>query len=436
MEQVSRGAVIPRRIDSTIRFFLYVLIFWLPYSPAVVEICVIISLLLWVSKRMILRGLVWRREDLLFRQKIVEYLKGFKPARTPLNKPIAFFLIVCVLSVISSHFFENAAHNFFTKTLEWFIVYFLVIEVFQEKKHIVIVLGIWVFTAFSTIIDSFIQVYFTHKDIFLGHIIGPDGRATAGFKTSNGLGAYLSLVIPFLLSLLFLSLKKGWCFFIGLLIFCLSFWSLIITASRGAGLGVGIGIAFFIYILLMQKIKVKRFSILLLLIFLSFSGICILLVLGGHIDAGFFIRNETAQWRLNVWQDTLKMIKDRPLLGHGINTYMALFETYRRDFGTNPTYAHNCYLQLTAETGIAGLLGFLWIIGRFFRHSFRSLRVSVKNNKDFMILSAGLLSGIMSFLVHSFFDTNFYSLQLSIYLWFTIGIMVSLNKVCINPLRN
>jgi len=114
------------RIDALIRFFLYVLIFWLPYSPAVIESCVIICLILWLLKRGIL----------LTKEKVsAGILKDAKPESTFLNKPIAFFLLACLLSVTGSAFFGQSLHNFFTKTLEWFIVYFLVVEVFKDKKQ-------------------------------------------------------------------------------------------------------------------------------------------------------------------------------------------------------------------------------------------------------------------------------------------------------------
>jgi len=220
MDQVSKRDLLSERIDSAIRFFLYLLFFWLPYSPAVVETCVIISLLLWITKRIFCQDPAAKFEGLSIWQKGVLFLKKFQVAPSYLNRAIAFFLIVCILSVISSSFFGVAAHNFFTKTLEWFIVYFLVIEVFQEKKHIFILLTVWVFTAFSTIFDGFLQFYFTNKDIFLGNIIEPGGRATAAFKTHNGLGAYLVIMIPFLLSLMFVSVKKNWYYLVGALAFC------------------------------------------------------------------------------------------------------------------------------------------------------------------------------------------------------------------------
>jgi len=132
-----RNLLSVERIDALIRFFLYILIFWLPYSPAVVESCVIICIVLWLLKRGIL---LTRKRN----------FSEVKPEATFLNKPIVFFLLACMLSVTSSAFFGQSLHNFFTKTLEWFIIYFLVVEVFKNKKHIYIALAVFIFTAFST----------------------------------------------------------------------------------------------------------------------------------------------------------------------------------------------------------------------------------------------------------------------------------------------
>jgi len=190
------------KINVLIRIFLYILIFWLPYSPAVIESCVIVCLILWIVKRsIILSGK--KRTGESVKSKLIWFLSAFKPEPTPLNIPIAY-----ILSVTSSAFFAQSFHNFFTKTLEWFIIYFLVVEVFKDKKHISIALGIFIFTAFATVSDSLVQFYITHKDIFLGRVIDPGSRATAGFKTSNGLGGYLTILIPGLLAWVLLGNQK------------------------------------------------------------------------------------------------------------------------------------------------------------------------------------------------------------------------------------
>jgi len=156
------------KINTLVRVFLYILIFWLPYSPAVIESCVILCLILWIVKRsIILYGK--KRTDESIKGKLIWFFSAFKPEQTHLDIPIVCFLLACILSVTSSAFFEQSLQNFLTKTLEWFIVYFLVVEFFKDKKHIYIALAVFVFTAFSTVLDSFVQFYITYKDIFLGN---------------------------------------------------------------------------------------------------------------------------------------------------------------------------------------------------------------------------------------------------------------------------
>ena len=422
------NSLLVKRIDALIRFFLYVLIFWLPYSPAVIESCVIICLILWLLKRgIIMAGN--KGSSKTSKKRLSGFLEGIKPESTFLNKPIAFFLFACVLSVTSSTFFAQSLHNFFTKTLEWFIIYFLVVEVFKDKKHIYIALAVFIFTMFSTVMDSFAQYYITHKDIFLGHVIDPGGRATAGFKTSNGLGGYLAGVIPGLLAWIFLGKQRFYYRLTALLVFLFTVWSLLITFSRGAWIGVIFGGMFLMFFVLFSKDRLKFYFSLGLLWATVFLCISLSLVLANSADQELFCRYETIQFRLNVWRDSIGMIKDKFFFGHGINTFMRVFQVYRRNFLMGPTYAHNCYIQLAAETGIVGLFCFFWIIAEVFRRSLEKIKVVFMRDRNLGALMVGLLSGIFAFLAHSSFDTNFYSLQLSAYLWFMVGVLVAIDKI-------
>ena len=112
---------VPNKMDTAIRFFLYVFIFWLPYSPAVVEICIITAFMLWLIKRAVC----------LFTDKPLSARKmmdAFIPPPGPLNQPIYYFLFVCIISVSFSAFWQQSLHNFITKTFEWFVVYFLFVD--------------------------------------------------------------------------------------------------------------------------------------------------------------------------------------------------------------------------------------------------------------------------------------------------------------------
>ncbi len=419
----------PERIDAIIRFFLYVLIFWLPYSPAVVESCVVMSFVLWVVKRAIIIGQQKRFAAPRPHRIFYQCLKGFNPAPTPLNQPIVFFLVFCLISAISSVLWRQSLPNFLTKTLEWFIVYFLVVEAFQKKTHIYIVLILFITTSLATALDSIIQAYVTHKDLFLGHSITLGGRPTAAFKTSNGLGGYLTVAMPAIFAAILFKSKNLPYRALVLVTFSFMLWSLMLTSSRGAWMGTLLGGILMLFIFFFHRQKTKLyFSLGFFLIIVSLY-LLLGLILADSSSSDLLGRFATILWRVDIWRDSIPMIKDNLWFGHGINTYMQLFEAYRTDStSANPTYAHNCYIQLAVETGIAGLFAFLWIIVEFFRKSIICLDRYWANNYNLTILAMGLLSGIFAFLVHSFFDTHFYSLQLSVYLWFMIGLGIVVLK--------
>ncbi len=125
--------------------------------------------------------------------------------------------------------------------------------------------------------------------------------------------------------------------------------------------------------------------------------------------------------RFKVWQAAFAMIKDHPILGQGIGTFMDNFRKYMPNLIIQ--YAHNCFLQIWAETGIFSLLSFLGFLVLLFSEWIKAFN----KNHNFLIL--GLLCGIFGFLVHSFFDTDLYSLQLSMLFWFTVGFTTAAAKL-------
>ena len=91
------------------------------------------------------------------------------------------------------------------------------------------------------------------------------------------------------------------------------------------------------------------------------------------------------------------------------------------------SYAHNCFLQMAADTGVIGLGGFLYLLFVFFKSSIsRAVKLKDKFYKVFVL---GLLAGILAFLMHSFFDTNLYSLPLAALFWFALGLSGAILKV-------
>jgi len=137
-------------------------------------------------------------------------------------------------------------------------------------------------------------------------------------------------------------------------------------------------------------------------------------------NSTFLIQNN----RLAYWKRSLKIIKDYPLFGCGINTYALISGSYNSGLGG---YPHNSYLQMTAETGLIGMMVFLWMLIVLFYDSIKASRI-IKVQADKMLFF-GFLTGLLGFLIHSFFDTNFYSVQLGSLLWVIIGVIVALQRV-------
>lgn len=419
----------PQKIDSGIRFFFYVMAFWLPYSPAVVEVCVAAALVLWLVKSIYLNLTGKRSTD------IAQLWAG---AALP-TRAIFWFIAAGFFSALASAFWERSFHGLFSKTLEWFVVYFLARDVFRERKTLFVLLTVFLFTAFATAVDGLLQYYWLGKDIFFGHALpSSPRRATGPFEHANDLGAFLAVSFCLALGCCWQrAAAKGKVILVGAILAVLG-WGLFLTFSRGAWLALAAGMVFFF--IFGQNRKART-----------------IVLLGGIIVAGglfsyvnFSARHlqsprlsvegmaATSGWRWNLWLSTLDMIKDRLWLGHGPNTFMPVFQEYRRAVSGNPadrwepTYAHNSFLQLAAETGVIGLGCFLWILAAVFRQGGRVIRGDQEDHVARMIWRAGL-AAVVVFLAHSFVDTNLYSLQLSLLFWLMLGAVNSQDKLLSNP---
>ncbi len=124
--------------------------------------------------------------------------------------------------------------------------------------------------------------------------------------------------------------------------------------------------------------------------------------------------------RGEYWQEAFGVIRDYPFWGSGVNTYSVVAPHYRINWGG---YPHNSYLQMFAETGMLGLGSFLWVIIVLFRWLFRTLKKAQDEALSRVLL--GVTAGFSAYLLHSFFDSTFYSVQLGILLWLQIGLAVA-----------
>lgn len=109
--------------------------------------------------------------------------------------------------------------------------------------------------------------------------------------------------------------------------------------------------------------------------------------------------------RLTIDRDCLRMLREKPLLGWGLGTFPVVypqFRTFYTSFFVNE--AHNDYLQLLVETGIAGFAIAMWFLVLTFRGAATKLQNWTETINGTVTVAA--LLGCIGILVHSFLDFN------------------------------
>ena len=109
--------------------------------------------------------------------------------------------------------------------------------------------------------------------------------------------------------------------------------------------------------------------------------------------------------RLTIDRDCLHMLVKRPFLGWGLGTFPIVYPEFRSFYTTFfVNQAHNDYLQLLVETGLAGFSIAVWFLVLVFRRAAVKLENWTETASGALTVAA--LLGCVGILVHSFLDFN------------------------------
>jgi O-antigen ligase len=154
-----------------------------------------------------------------------------------------------------------------------------------------------------------------------------------------------------------------------------------------------------------QRVKsaVLRAALALVLIVGLFVGV---VLLGGESALSRFVgtvnTNDPTTGRAHFWSVTLDIIRAHPVLGTGLGAFGVVYTRYDSRNGLfRLEQAHNDYLQVLSDGGIAGAALGLFFIVMLFRSGFTS-----RESPDYFRrgVATGALAGCFAVLVHSFFD--------------------------------
>jgi O-antigen ligase/Tfp pilus assembly protein PilF len=139
------------------------------------------------------------------------------------------------------------------------------------------------------------------------------------------------------------------------------------------------------------------------------------------------IRNfqgEISDLRLDIWKDSLNIVRDFPLTGTGFGSYVSIYPAYKTiDNEGIATHAHNDYLELLTNGGVIFAFLLVWFCFAVLRRSYSVFRA--RRDPFSIALFSGSLAGIFSILLHGITDFNLQIGANGLYFFLLMGLAVS-----------
>ncbi len=363
------------------------------------------------------RAVTIRAEDLLLivvcfawlAKMAIQKSPPFK--KSPLNAPIGVYVAVMCICTIRGVAMGNVrplvGMFFVVKLVEYYILFFMVMNQTTTSKQVRMFLFILLFT--SMVVGIYGN---TH--------IGQTSRISAPFEGSgepNTLGGYLLFILSLVGGLLLYYKKRR---IVLLFIFIFLVPTFFFTLSRASYLGALPALIAF-GLLAEDKRVLNLTAVVVILFILTFVfGPPVLRdrVMGaftpeesqtlkrvGVVSLGPSPAARVTSWRIVLTQKFPK----RPFLGYGVS---------------GAGFLDSQYILVLAETGIVGLCCFFWLMWRIWRAAF-SVYHTVKTPL-FKGLSLGYLVGLIGLLFHAIGTNTFIIIRISEPFWFFTAIVVKL----------
>jgi O-antigen ligase len=389
--------------DNVIWFSLLGFAFFSPWSIAGAQTFLILGLLLWLVK--ILISGKW------------------KFVHTPLNIPILLYLATQAISVIFSPY---KFHSLLALKEEWLLLlFFLLVNNLREEDKIKKLVGVLI--TISCLISLYaIWQHYSGMDLYRHKMLEPkDGVfiSLGLFDHHLTFGGYYMLVF-LLAAVIALSYKRqGIRRIFDMIAPVILGLSLIFSYARSAWFGAVTGMLSF------GLLRGKKFA------FLLTGGVIVLCLAVFVIEPTSWERikdislskDKTESTRIRLWQTSWNMIKDKPIWGIGLGNFSQLFNQYKVEGKyDNYSHPHNDFLNVAVNSGLLGLLAYLYLWAVFL---YTSIKTVLKNKKEGFLYSAQLAGVVtmVAFLFASLFQCYYTDAEVNMLVMFLLGITTVVN---------
>ena len=359
------------------------------------------------------------------------------------NILVIFPLLAYLASGIVSHFhssFPLASGNDLIRRVIYMGIAMVAISEFNDKQKLRRLFNWLIAAAFVVTVYGLIQYFDTRYfpnppepglDPFIWR--GAFGtRIFSTFGNPNFFGDFLVVMSPVVLALLLMKRQLHMLVLWLLIAFCV-----VTTYSKGAWLGFAAGLVFFafFYVLFFSHSNKKRIRQILIVMLIALMA-----VLGYGLRKSLKQRSDSASFRVFTWLSTWEMMKTSPIIGTGIGTYYVTYPAWRRPqiffieakHNTETDHSENEYIEVWYDEGIIGFGVFLLLLTSFLVMGYKNLKAFSTIDKHGSkhdiraYYQLGLLTAVMSQLVHNFMCVSLRFVSSGVMLWLFIGLIGAL----------
>jgi len=362
-----------------------------PWSIFALEACAMLLVVVWACRQ-------WINRELNLSDHVL-----YRPMA-------AFFALVLVQGVVGTTAYRHATYSQLLLYAAYGMLVFVVTQTLRRSSQFEMLAKL--FTGYGAVVATFAvlqglgpngKLYWIRTSEQGGAIYGP-------YVNHNHYAGLMEMLMPFPLVLAATHFTSGNRKIVVAGIAALMAASIFLSGSRG-GMAAFIAQMVVLGVLMARKREGGWRQPLMLGSFLAVV-IVFLVWMGGNAltQRLISIHSEAREEinggiRLGIDRDCLRMLIKRPILGWGLGTFPTVYPEFR-SFYTNffVNQAHNDYLQLLVETGLAGFSIAVWFLVLVFRQAAGKLKNWTETASGSMTMAA--LLGCVGILVHSFLDFN------------------------------
>jgi O-antigen ligase len=318
----------------------------------------------------------------------------------PLFAPMLVFFVL-VLAQIGFH---RTAYLYDSLSELWLYIAYgiLVFVAVQLLRSDYILLFARIMALFGALYAVFAVLQgFTSEGRIYWRIKPRAGNIYGAYVNHNHYAGFIELLLPITLVLAFSGSVRGakralLAFAAGLMAT-----SVFLCQSRG-GMFAVIVETVFLAILWMRQFSPKK-SATVFVAFCLVTALFVAWVAPQGVGNRLTDTHDPARWLIH--RDSIRMFGAHPFIGSGFGTFATAFPRFRTFYdGFLINQAHDDYVQLLLETGLAGFGIGVWFIFVLYREGFQNLRPAKLYSSA--LISTAALAACSGLLAHSFVDFN------------------------------